>query len=164
MTDDLQHRYSYGKVKTMIDIACFINPRFKGNFSQNKDDTIRSIVEGAVNLAETTSLPREEWPATTADQEQGSSTYTTTAPSAATKKNDKYSVLLAEKNYISKTTMGRRGRCVVYMLKSYALPEYVFESLMLYAYALFIKSSSLPPFSHREPLEKNLLSVRKWRI
>lgn len=66
MMDDLQRRYSSGKVKTVIDIACFIDPRFKGNFSQNKDDTIRSTVEEAVNLAETTSLQRQELPATTA--------------------------------------------------------------------------------------------------
>lgn len=97
MMDDLQHRYSSGKVKTMIDIACFIDPRFKGNFSQNKDDTIRSTVEEAVNLAETTSLPHQELPATTADQEQGGSTSTTTAPSAATKKKDKSLSFLLKK-------------------------------------------------------------------
>lgn len=71
MMDDLQHCYSCEKVKKMIDTACFTDPRFKDNFSQNKEDVIRSAEEEAVNLADTTSLPPRESPAATADQEQG---------------------------------------------------------------------------------------------
>ncbi len=108
MMDDLQHRYSSEKFSKVIDIACFVDPRFKGNFSLNKDDTIRFTVEEAVKREEMTSLPPQELPASTTDQEQGSSTSTTTVPSAATKKKDKISVLLAQKNYISKTTNGQR--------------------------------------------------------
>lgn len=70
----------------MIDIACFTDPRFKDTFSQKKlEDVIRSAEEEAVNLADTTSLPPQESPAATADQEQA----TSTAPSAATRKKDK---------------------------------------------------------------------------
>lgn len=57
MRDDLQTCYTAENSKRVIDIACFIDPLFKGNFYQNEDDTIRSTVEVAVNLAETTSLP-----------------------------------------------------------------------------------------------------------
>lgn len=88
MMDDLQPRYSSGKVSKVIDIACFVDPRFKGSFSQNKDDTIRFTEAEAVKLEEITSLPPQELPASTADQEPGSSTSTTTVPSAATKKKD----------------------------------------------------------------------------
>lgn len=111
MMDDLQPRYSSGKVSKVIDIACFVDPRFKGSFSQNKDDTIRFTEAEAVKLEEITSLPPQELPASTADQEPGSSTSTTTVPSAATKKKDKSClVLLTQKNYISKTTNGQRKR------------------------------------------------------
>ncbi len=112
MMDDLQHRYSSEKFSKVIDIACFVDPRFKGNFSLNKDDTIRFTVEEAVKREEMTSLPPQELPASTTDQEQGSSTSTTTVPSAATKKKDKSLSCLLKKITSAKTTNGqRRRRC-----------------------------------------------------
>lgn len=54
--EDLPQRYSSETVKTVIDIACFIDPRFKDCSAQNKDDTISCDVMEAVKLAETISL------------------------------------------------------------------------------------------------------------
>lgn len=99
MMDDLQHRYSCEKVKKVTDITCFTDPCFKDNFNENKEDVIRSAEEEAVNLADTTSLPPQESPAATADQEQG----TNTAPSAATRKKDKS---------LSKTSKSQSQRCL----------------------------------------------------
>lgn len=82
----------------MTDVACFIDPRFKNSFSQNKDDTISVIVEKAVKLKEMTSLPvpPQEFSAFTPDQAQGISTSNTTVPSAATKKDKSLSSLLTK--------------------------------------------------------------------
>lgn len=110
--DDLQHRYSSEKVSKVIDIACFVDPRFKGNLSQNKDETIRFTVEEAVKLEEMTSLPPQELPASTTDQEQGSSTSTTTVPSAATKKKDKSLSCLLKKITSAKQQMVKEGEDV----------------------------------------------------
>lgn len=74
MIDDLQQRYSCERVKKVIDIACFTDPHIKDNFSQNKDDIIKSAEEEAVNLAgHTILLPLEESTATTAAKKKDKS-------------------------------------------------------------------------------------------
>lgn len=109
MRDDLQQRYSSEDVSKLIDIACFTDPRFKGNFSQNKDETVMFIVEEAVKLEEITSRPPQELPAFTTAQEQGNSTSTTTVPSAATKKKDKSLSCLLKKITSAKQEMVKEG-------------------------------------------------------
>lgn len=109
MMDDLQQRYSSEDVSKLIDIACFIDPRFKGNFSQNKDETVMFTVEEAVKLEEITSRPPQELLAFTTAQEQGNSTSTTTVPSAATKKKDKSLSCLLKKITSAKQETVKEG-------------------------------------------------------
>ncbi|KAJ0036129.1 hypothetical protein NQD34_004806 [Periophthalmus magnuspinnatus] len=49
MREDLDSRYSEKALK-MMDIACFIDPRFKGNFSENRVDIVSITVQEALRL------------------------------------------------------------------------------------------------------------------
>lgn len=49
MKEDLDSRYSED-VERMIDLACFLDPRFKGQFSEDLENTISVCVEEALKL------------------------------------------------------------------------------------------------------------------
>ncbi|XP_051797511.1 E3 SUMO-protein ligase ZBED1-like isoform X2 [Acanthochromis polyacanthus] len=55
----LQLRYTE-EMKKVIDIACFIDPRFKGNFTESLEDTVKSCAAEAVALSPTTEMAQEQ--------------------------------------------------------------------------------------------------------
>lgn len=59
MRDDLKTRYSE-KTKRIMDICCFLDPRFKGSFSANVEDTKRACTEEAIKLVPPTAAPPGE--------------------------------------------------------------------------------------------------------
>lgn len=55
MREDLDSRYSE-KAERVMDLACFIDPRFKGGFSEDLDNTINICVQEALRLVQTLRL------------------------------------------------------------------------------------------------------------
>lgn len=47
MRNDLDTRYSE-EAERVVDIACFLDPRFKGDFAEDLDSTINACVEEAL--------------------------------------------------------------------------------------------------------------------
>ncbi|KAK6489082.1 zinc finger BED domain-containing protein 1-like [Huso huso] len=69
--DDLIARYSTDNIKKLIDIACFLDPRFKDSFSENVED-ITAITANEAVVTATVKLSQQEVPTGTENAAQGS--------------------------------------------------------------------------------------------
>ncbi|MGH0144648.1 UNVERIFIED_CONTAM: hypothetical protein FKN15_048501 [Acipenser sinensis] len=70
--DDLIARYSRDIIKKLIDIACFLNPRFKDSFFKNIEDTTVNTANETVVTAATVKLPQQTVPTGTENAAEGS--------------------------------------------------------------------------------------------
>lgn len=83
MRADLDSRYTE-EAERMMDIACFLDPRFKGEFSEDLENTITVCVEEALKLVEPTPVRVRQEPLDEPSQPSASAAATTSKVSHKT--------------------------------------------------------------------------------
>lgn len=100
-----QLRYTE-EMKNVLNISSFMDPRFKGNFSENLDQTVKGCIEEAMALAPHLILDEPSAEATQSPPFSSSSTTTTTTTTTTTKMKEKSLCGLLKKITAARITAG----------------------------------------------------------